>query len=124
MGIINKYQLSNSARDAVINFFNKFSNIDVSPLPSSTKIEKKFLNNSTAFYTMFKEILTKTFQNINYIFYYQSLIKAIKSLISIDSVNQSLVFYYIEKYETINNSRYRVFEEQYNCNWWKYEESN
>jgi hypothetical protein len=124
MGIINKYQLSNSAGDAIINFFNKFSNLDVSPLPSSTKIGKEFLDNSTASYAMFKEIPVKTFQNITYTFYYQSLIKAIKSLISIDSINQSLVFRYKEKYETINSFTHQVFEEQYNCNWWKYEESN
>ncbi|RIB02696.1 hypothetical protein C2G38_2290449 [Gigaspora rosea] len=68
--IINKYQLLNSASDAFITFFNKFSNLDISPLPLSTKAGKEFLDDTIIFYMMFKEVPVKTFQNIEYIFYY------------------------------------------------------
>ena len=87
MKIVNKYQLSNSADDAFINFFNKFANLDTSPLLPSTKTEKEFLDESTLPYMMFKEIPIKKFENVEYIFYYRLLIKAIKFLIIIDSIN-------------------------------------
>ena len=61
MEIISKHQLSNSVGDAFIKFFNKHSNLDVSPLPPSTKFGKEFLDNSTIPYMMFKEIPIITF---------------------------------------------------------------
>src|SRR5260364_127162 len=54
MEIVNKYQLSNSAGDSIINFFNKYSSLDVSLLPLSTRIEKEFLDNSTIPHMIFK----------------------------------------------------------------------
>ena len=44
--ITTKYQLSNSAGDAIIQFFNKFSKLDDLPLPSSTKVGKELLDNA------------------------------------------------------------------------------
>jgi hypothetical protein len=70
MKLINNYQLSNSAGNAIINFFNNYSNLNVSPLPSSTKIGKEFLDNSTISYMDFKETPIIIFQNIMYQFYY------------------------------------------------------
>ncbi|RIB06924.1 hypothetical protein C2G38_2215893 [Gigaspora rosea] len=55
MEIVNRYQFSNSANDAVIKFFNKYSNLDISPLPSTTKSGKEFLDNLTIPHMMFKE---------------------------------------------------------------------
>ncbi|RIB28661.1 hypothetical protein C2G38_2157418 [Gigaspora rosea] len=89
MEIVNRYQFSNSVGDVVIKFFNKYSNFDISPLPSTTKSGKEFLDNSTIPHMMFKEISITTYQGITYTFYYQSLIKAIKSLLMIDKQEES-----------------------------------
>jgi hypothetical protein len=97
--------------------------LDILPLPSSTKAGKKFLDNTTIPHMMFKEISISTFQDVEYTFYYRSLIKTIKSLLMIDSINQSLVLQYDDKKEVNNNVEHRIFEEQYNSNWWKREES-
>jgi len=93
--------------------------LDTSPLPPSTKTGKEFLDESTPPYMMFKEIPIKKFENVEYIFYYRSLIKAIKSLIIIDSINQSFVLEHEDKREIRNNVEYRIFREQYHGNWWK-----
>jgi hypothetical protein len=50
------------------------------------------------------------------------VIQAIKSLLVINSINQSLVLDYKEKREIRNSNKHRLFEEQYNCNWWRQEE--
>ncbi|RIB24181.1 hypothetical protein C2G38_2169273 [Gigaspora rosea] len=63
MEIVNKYQLSNSAGDSIINFFNKYSSLDVSPLSSSTRIGKEFLDNTIIPHMMFKGIPITMFQN-------------------------------------------------------------
>ena len=112
-----RYNLSNSADDAIINFFNKFSNLDTTPLPPSTKAGKEFLDDSTVPYMMFKEVPIQTFQNVEYTFIYRSLIKAVKSLLMIDSINQSIVLQYEEKKEIISGIEQHVFEKQYNCDW-------
>ncbi|RIB01927.1 hypothetical protein C2G38_2293264 [Gigaspora rosea] len=119
----NTSNLSNSAGDAFITFFNKFSNLDISPLPPSTKARKEFFDNTIVPYMMFKEVPVKMFQNVEYVFYYRSLIKTIKSLLMIDSINQSLVLQYEDKKE-VRNSECRIFREQYYSNWWKREESD
>ena len=124
MEIISKHQLSNSVGDAFIKFFNKHSNLDVSPLPPTTKFGKEFLDNSTIPHMMFKEIPIITFQGVKYTFYYRSLIKTIKSLLMIDSINQQLVLKFVNKREIRNNVECRIFEEQYNCLWWEREESS
>ncbi|RIB00684.1 hypothetical protein C2G38_2051468 [Gigaspora rosea] len=105
MEIINKYQLSNLAGDAFITFFNKFSNLDISLLPPSTKTGKEFLDDTIVPYMMFKEVSVKMFQNVEYVFYYRSLIKTIKSLLMINSINQSLVLQYEDKKEVRNARR-------------------
>ena len=119
MEITTRYQLSNSASDAMIHFFNKFSNLDNSPLPVSIRIGKKFLDSANIRYNTFKEIFITTFQNIEYTLYYRPVIQAIKSLLVIDDVNQNFAVCYEEKWEMRNGIKHRIFEEQYNCNWWK-----
>ena len=73
---------------------------------------------------IFKEIPIITFQGVKYTFYYRSLIKTIKSLLMIDSINQQLVLKFVNKREIRNNVECRIFEEQYNCLWWEREESS
>ncbi|RIB10543.1 hypothetical protein C2G38_2205808 [Gigaspora rosea] len=75
-------------------------------------------------YMMFKEVPVKTFQNVEYVFYYRLLIKTIKSLLMIDSINQSLILQYEDKKEVRNGVECRIFREQYHSNWWKQEESD
>jgi hypothetical protein len=120
--ITTKYQLSNSAGDAIIRFFNKFSKLDDSPLPSSTKVGKELLDNANIRYMMFKEVSITIFQDNEYILHYRPVIQAIKSLLVIENINQNLVLDYKEKREIRNSIEYRLFEEQYNCNWWRREE--
>ena len=76
MEITTRYQLSNSTSDAMIYFFNKFSNLDNLPLPVSIQIGKKFLDSTNIRYNMFKEIFITTFQNIEYTLYYRPVIQA------------------------------------------------
>ena len=105
------YQLSNAASDAIIHFFNKFSNLDISPLPVSTQIGKEWLDNANIRYNMFKETSITMFQDIQYTLYYRPMIQAIKSLLAIDDVNQNLGVRYEEKWEMKDGRRHRVFEE-------------
>jgi len=123
MEITTTYHLSNSAGDAIINFFNKFSGLKISPLPASTRIGRELLDTADIRYTVFKEISITTFQNIKYTLHYRPVIQAIKSLMAIPKINQKLVLLYDEKWEMREGVEFRVFEEQYNCNWWKQEES-
>ncbi|KAF0538636.1 zn-finger domain-containing protein [Gigaspora margarita] len=45
MVLVTKYKLSNSARNAIISFFNKHSKHSTSPLPKNIRQEKEFMNN-------------------------------------------------------------------------------
>ena len=45
MVLVTKYKLSNAAGNAIILFFNKYSNYSKSPLPKNIKQGKLFMNN-------------------------------------------------------------------------------
>jgi hypothetical protein len=44
MELVSKGNLSNKIGDQIIKFFNKYSGLEKSPLPKSTKNGKDFLN--------------------------------------------------------------------------------
>jgi len=124
MELICKHRLPNSAGDSIIKFFDKFSGLNVSPLPTSTNIGRQFLDNADIRYTSFKDVTITTFQDIEYTLHYRPIIQAVKSLLVIDSINQNFALNYVKKWEMKNGIEHQIYEEQYNCDWWWQEESN
>jgi len=55
MELVIEGNISNKIRDKIIKFFNKYSNLEKSPLPTSSKIGKDYLNQINSLSINFKE---------------------------------------------------------------------
>jgi hypothetical protein len=118
MNIVTKYKLSNSCGDRIIKWFNLHTDFEKSPLPKRTCEGRKFLDNSEISLMKFKEIPITNFQGVNYNFYYQPIIHAIKALFQTD-ITEDFVFHYQQ-----SNTSIKTYGEQFECDWWKAAEAD
>src|SRR5947208_840141 len=95
MILVTKYKLSNTARNAIISFFNKHANYSTSPLPKNIKHRKFFMNNMKSNLSYMK---TKVLDhdNTEYFLYHMLLISCIKNILEIPDISQNFVLEYEE----------------------------
>jgi len=88
MTLVTDYKLSNRARNAIIKFFNKYSNVPQSPLPINIEKGRKFMNNMKFPNLTFKKICIASHNHKEYFFHYQDLIHCIKNILAIPDITQ------------------------------------
>jgi hypothetical protein len=115
MELIVEGNISNSISDKIIKFFNKYSALEKSPLPSSTKSDKDFLNQINLLSLNFKEKVISTYLNIEFTLHYHPIFRAIQTLLQHPKVADNFVHKGAIKKD--DNSR-RIFGELFECNWW------
>ncbi|CAG8783436.1 13857_t:CDS:1, partial [Rhizophagus irregularis] len=81
MRLIVEGNISNKIGDQIIKFFNKYSNLEESPLPKSTKNGKDHLNQITSPSLDFKEKVVSTYSGIDITLYYRPIFRAIQALL-------------------------------------------
>ena len=81
MELIVEGNISNKIGDKIIKFFNKHSNLEKSPLPSSTKNGKNYLNQINSPSVDFKEKIVATYNKINFTIPYYPIFCAIQVLL-------------------------------------------
>ena len=77
MELIIKGNISNKIGDKIIKFFNKYSNLEKSPLPKSTKNGKDYLNQINSPSVKFKERVVASYSGIDFTLYYQPIFRTI-----------------------------------------------
>ncbi len=87
MLLITKYKLSNVTGNAIIKFFNKYVNLDSSFLSKSIEGGCNFIDNMNLPNLTFDKTYVITYNNNNYYLHHRSLIKCIKSILSIPSLS-------------------------------------
>jgi hypothetical protein len=87
MLLVTKYNLNNKAGNAIIQFFNKHSNLTQSPLPKSIEKGKIYMNNIKSNLT-FTKTLIKVYNNEEYFLHHQNLINCIKNILAIPDITQ------------------------------------
>jgi len=78
MRLIVEGNISNKIGDQIIKFFNKYSNLEESPLPKSTKNGKDHLNQITSPSLDFKEKVVSAYSGIDITLYYHPIFCAIQ----------------------------------------------
>ncbi|PKC54951.1 hypothetical protein RhiirA1_476415 [Rhizophagus irregularis] len=96
MRLIVEGNISNKIGDQIIKFFNKYSNLEESPLPKSTKNGKDHLNQITSPSLDFKEKVVSTYSEVANNFVYKGILKKKRD----------------------DGSEIRVFGEPYEGDWW------
>ena len=88
MTLVTNYKLNNKAGNAIIKFFNKYSNLSQSPLPINIEKERKFMNNMKFPNLTFKKICIANHNHKEYFLHYQDLIHCIKNILAIPDMTQ------------------------------------
>ncbi|RHZ81979.1 hypothetical protein Glove_115g40 [Diversispora epigaea] len=115
MTLVTKYNLNNKAGNTIIKFFNKHSNLSISPLPKNIKTGRKYMNKMNLSRLLYYKHRILVHNNKEYFINYQPVIKCIENLLSNPEISQLFVYDY-KKLEIENEQSYG---EQYTGNWWK-----
>ena len=81
MELVIEGNISNKIGDKIIKFFNKYSNLEKSPLPTSSKIGKDYLNQINSPSINFKEKTVATYSEVNFKLHYHPIFRAIQALL-------------------------------------------
>ena len=81
MKLVIEGNISNKIRDKIIKFFNKYSNLQKSPLLGSTKSGKEYLNNIQSPSIKFKEKVVATYSGVDFILHYRPIFQDIQALL-------------------------------------------
>jgi hypothetical protein len=118
MELIVEGNISNKMGDKIINFFNKHSNLEKSPLPSSTKKGKDYLNQINSPLIDFKEKIVESYNEVDFILYYRPIFRAIQVLLQRQEIANNFVYKGNLKKINDGEDEMRVFGEPYEGNWW------
>jgi hypothetical protein len=91
MELVIEGNISNKIGDKIIKFFNKYSNLQKSPLPGSTKSGKEYLNNIQSPSIKFKEKVVATYSGVDFILHYRPIFRAIQALLQRPGVTEGFV---------------------------------
>ena len=113
MELVIEGNISNKIGDKIIRFFNKHSALNESPLPTSTKNGKDYLNQINSPSIDFKEKVVMTYNKVDFTLHYRPIFRAIQVLIQRSEVADNFVTKGILK----KDNRVRIFGELYEGNW-------
>ncbi len=108
MLLVTKYKLSNVTGNAIIKFFNKYANLDSSSLSKLIEEERNFMDNMNLPNLTFDKTHMITYNNNNYYLHHRSLIKCIKSILSIPSLSQNFTL----SFKNFEINEKRVYSKQ------------
>jgi hypothetical protein len=115
MTLVTKCKLSNSTGNAIIKFFNKHANLSTSPLPKSIEIGRKYMDNMDLPNLAFNKTYVTSYDNNDYYLHHRSLIKCIKSILSIPNISQNFTL----SFENFEVDGERAYSEQNTAIWWE-----
>ncbi|RHZ54051.1 hypothetical protein Glove_431g41 [Diversispora epigaea] len=113
--LVTKYNLNNKAGNAIIKFFNKYSNLSISPFPKNIETGRKYMDKMNLSRLLYYKHRILVHNNKEYFINYQPVIKCIENLLSNLEIFQLFMYNY-KKLEIENEQSYG---EQYTGNWWK-----
>lgn len=94
MLLVTNHKLNNKAGNAIIQFFNKHSNLTTSLLPKNIETDRTFMNNMNFSNLEFCKVLITNHRDKDYYLYYQDLIHCIKNILSVPGITQDFALSY------------------------------
>ena len=106
MTLVTKYKLNNTAGNAIIKFFNKHANLNISPLPKSIEKGRKYMDNMNIPNLTYDNTCVIKYNDKDYYLYHRSIINCVKHILSSTDISTHFTQKF-ERLEVINN---------FNCN--------
>ena len=101
MTLVLKNKLSNSTGNEIISFFNKHSNLSLSPLPKNIQQGYMFINNMRQPNLEYFKTCVLNYNGIEYFLYHWPLISCIKNILEIPNLSDNFSLNFEAFYKTI-----------------------
>ena len=107
MMLVLKNKLSASTGNEIISFFNKHSNLSISPLPKNIQQGYKFMNNIKQLNLDYFKTCVLSHNNVEYFLFHWPIISCIKNILEIPNIFQN----FAENFEILyqNNPVIKIF---------------
>ena len=92
MMLVTKNKLSNVTGNEIISFFNKHSNLSISPLPKNIQQGRIFMDNMKKPNLEFHKTCVLNHNDVEYFLHYWPLFSCIKNILEILNISQYFVF--------------------------------
>ncbi|RHZ85961.1 hypothetical protein Glove_58g88 [Diversispora epigaea] len=112
MTLVTKHNLNNKAGNAIIKFFNKHSNVSVSPLPKNIVVGRRYMDKMNSQLSYHKHSIL-SHNNVEYFIHYCPIVNCIENLLS----NPEITKHFSYDYEDLTVEK--SYGEQFTGNWWK-----
>jgi hypothetical protein len=101
MALVLKNNLSNTTGNEIISFFNKHSNLSISPLPKNIQQGHIFMNKMKQPNLEFLKTCVLNYNGVEYFLYHFSLINCIKNILEIPNISQYFALGFEELYNQV-----------------------
>ncbi|RHZ59857.1 hypothetical protein Glove_360g105 [Diversispora epigaea] len=116
MALVIENNLNNKAGNAIIKFFNKYSDLSqLSPLPKNIETGRKFMDKMNISQLSYSKYCVLTYNSQDYFVHYCPIKNCIKNLLSNPDILKNLMF----RYENSKIEDEKSYGEQNSRNWWK-----
>ncbi|RHZ73017.1 hypothetical protein Glove_235g46 [Diversispora epigaea] len=114
MTLVIKHNLNNKAGNAIIKFFNKYSNVSVFPLPKNIVVGRRYMDKMNSRLSHHKHSIL-SHNNVEYFIHYCPIVNCIENLLS----NPEITKHFAYDYEDLTFEEEKSYGEQFTGNWWK-----
>ncbi len=87
MLLVTKHKLSNKAGNEIIQFFNKYSNLETSPLPKNIEKGREFMNNMEISLEFDKVLITRH-NDKDYFLHYQNIMNCVANILTVPGITK------------------------------------
>jgi len=91
MALVTKHKLTNNTGNAIIRFFNKYANLDTSPLPKSIEQGRIYMDNMNLPSLTYKKTCVTIYNNKEYYLHHQLLLNCVKNILSTSDISQNFM---------------------------------
>ena len=107
MALVIKHNINNKAGNAIIKFFNKYSNVNASPLPKNIEAGRKYIDKMKLSQFSHHKQPILFHNNVEYFIHYRPVFNCIENLLSNSEITQHFAYDY-ENLE-VNFNIYKIF---------------
>jgi hypothetical protein len=97
MTLVTKHKLNNVTGNAIIKFFNKHANLNISPLPKSIEKGRKYMDNMNIPNLTYSKTCVIKYNNKDYYLHHRSLINCVKHILSTSDISE----YFMQNFEML-----------------------
>ncbi|CAG8605001.1 33176_t:CDS:2 [Gigaspora margarita] len=104
MHIVTQFRVQDLLANAFIRFFNKYSNCDDHPLPSTSQGGQAFIKDLNLLYFGWRKEIIFNYEGLEYMFEFRTVLNGIHQLLINKSITEEFIFEYKTSFNNLQNA--------------------